>query len=923
MSQGYHQPTEAKPAPTHNLEAEQGLLGALLLNNDLLSGVLATGVEAEDFFEPIHRVVFAELARLVGLGRRVTPILLKTAFPEVDIAGMSLGAYLSKLCQAATTAITTPSYARDTLEHALRRRLIGVGNLLAEDAGASDQAIRDAFEEIDAVRLRLAHALGHRREGSYLEVMTRTVEHFGQLLTGEKQPLGISTGIHELDEKTGGLQPGELVLIAGRPGMGKSTVAASLARQVAAGSVDAQTGEVSSPGVFLESLEMGEHQVGYRLLADQARTPAFKVPYFRLSKGDVTDAEAEQVILAARAIEDLPLYIDFPTAAVTIGELSARARGVARKLERDRKLRLRVVVVDYLKFLRASSRYAGQRVYEIGELSAALKMLARDLNLCVVLLAQLNREVEKTASKRPDLSHLRECVVGTTRLIDARTGHWRPIKGIMAGDVILGVDTAKQKIRPFKVAGVWSTGVKPVHRLQTRTGRAITATSNHPFLTPTGWAPLETLKPGDVIATAWRLPPHGVKAGQQAPALCRLLGYFVGDGSYLRHRAVSFISSDPVAFADVTQIVTEFFPSVRAHHKAQKAKCQEADFVCTYANGWGKTRGNPLREWLRGIGVFGQRDNLKRVPAFIFDTTTSAGNFLAGYLSSDGCVKCSAKAKRPKVWEVHFDTVSRQLANDVQCLLLRLGVVALVNDGYASKKATQPIFRINLAPSAANLRRFAEAVPWVGRKGEKLAQMVDELPTQLTSADIFTLPREVSKRLGVLAPRHQYDYGRVRVGWVDQGKRMRRDTCAVWARNLGNADLRIWAESDLLWETVTAISPAGEQEVFDIHVPGCGNFIGDGIVAHNSGDLEADADAVWLLYREHYYLDRDPELSKDAGLQQQALACVNQLDVDVAKQRMGPTGTVKLFCDIATSSIRSQSAEWQNSASAMGNDDPF
>ena len=240
---------------------------------------------------------------------------------------------------------------------------------------------------------------------------------------------------------------------------------------------------------------------------------------------------------------------------------------------------------------------------------------------------------------------------------------------------------------------------------------------------------MEELQAGDIIATAMRLPEHGVEKAERAD-LCRLLGYLVGDGTFQTHRAIGFCGSDPVVVQNAIEIVTHRFPEVTWREKKRSGDYQEGDFRCLYENGYGKPYGNPLREWLRGLGILGQKDNTKHVPDWVWEAgQTGASHFLAGYLSADGCVKQTAG----RGWFVHFDTVSRRLAEDVQLLLLRLGVIATVNDGYRSVKATQLIYRISVAGFADNLKRFAAAVKPGGRKGALLERMITELPEGVTN----------------------------------------------------------------------------------------------------------------------------------------------------------------------------------------------
>ncbi|HEY6407873.1 MAG TPA: DnaB-like helicase C-terminal domain-containing protein, partial [Ktedonobacteraceae bacterium] len=593
----------------------------------------------------------------------------------------------------------------------------------------------------------------------------------------------------------------------------------------------------------------------------------------RLRLGRVEDHEWEQVVAALGSLSEGQLWID-DTAALTLASLRSRAR----RLQAEHGVDL--VIVDYLQLMRVNldGKRVQNREQEIAEISRGLKAIAKELEVPVLALAQLSRAVEIRASKVPILSDLRECVVGSTRLIDAKTGKWKPLTEIQPGDEVLGLGE-RQKIGRYTVENVWSTGKKPVYRLTTQTGRQITATANHPLLTVSGWKPLGKLQTGEYIATALCLPEHGKEMPERAD-LCRLLGYLVGDGTYQKHREIGFISSDLETLEDAIQIAVKHYPTIQAKRKPN-VKTPEVKFSCLYENGYGKPHGNPLREWIRSLGIFGQQDHTKQVPAWVFEAgCTGACEFLAGYLSSDGCVKKRGDSSQTP-WQIHFDTGSRQLASDIQALLLRIGVIACVNNGYVSSKATQPMYRVSVALSAHNLRCFAERVHPRGKKGRLLQEMIESLPQNQTKPGVFTLPPEISADLASCV------VGRVpRVTawqWKHGKRQASRSTVAYWSDVLADPILAEWAESHLLWETIRTIEPVGKEEVFDICVPECANFLADGIVAHNSGSIENEADVVLFIYRDDLY---NPESEK-----------LGTADLIIAKHRNGPTGTIHLGFD--------------------------
>jgi len=309
--------------------------------------------------------------------------------------------YLARLAAEATSVVNAKDYAA-----AIRHMwVIREGDTIMDDARRyrqrgmfPDEAVRELFSRLDLLRLDSpTQALPQSVAASG----ERFVSWLSGVMTGEVQEHGVPTGLRRFDKLTGGLTGGRLYIMAGRPGMGKTTLAAQFARGVAR----------HGDGAGMFSLEMPEPELMARMLCDEAYVETNgTVTYQRVlnpkSLG-LTMVEGEKILDAQRRLAELPLMFDF-SSSLTVGEIAAKARGMGMALKRKHGTPLKVLVVDYVKFVKATDRYRGQRVYEIGEISASLKQLAKDMNIAVILLAQLSREVEKTEHKIPDLSHLRE-----------------------------------------------------------------------------------------------------------------------------------------------------------------------------------------------------------------------------------------------------------------------------------------------------------------------------------------------------------------------------------------------------------------------------------------------------------------------------------------------------------------------------------
>lgn len=387
----------AAPSEIHNVEAEQALLGAIFMDNTAF-GVAQSIVRSEHFYEPIHSRIFEMCGEMILEGRAATPVTLKTKLPaDLDIAGMTPSQYMARLMAEATPAITLPDYARTVRDAWAARCVVEASRNVACEVAAPGANVKSAIashlSDLDRIRAEIDDRRVARQP--LAACLSDVLLRVDAIRAGRMEP-GATTGLSDLDRMMGGLQPGRLVIVAGRPGMGKTIVGANIARATAA----------AGNGCLLFSLEMPAEEIGARILSDQAFRHGSPITSKAIFEGHLDAHQMQEVEKSASDLAGLNLLID-TSAGLSVGEILARTRSAADEMK-ARGARLRVVVIDYLKFVRASDRYRGQRVYEVGEITAGLKALAKDLGVCVVLLAQLSRAVEQRADKRPELSDLRE-----------------------------------------------------------------------------------------------------------------------------------------------------------------------------------------------------------------------------------------------------------------------------------------------------------------------------------------------------------------------------------------------------------------------------------------------------------------------------------------------------------------------------------
>ncbi|HRD76424.1 MAG TPA: replicative DNA helicase [Hyphomicrobiaceae bacterium] len=409
----------AAPAPTetaadglpfrvapHNIEAEQALLGAIFINNESHDRV-SSFLTAEHFFDPLHARIFETAAKLIAAGKQATPITLRTFFENEEPIepGLTVPLYLGKLAASATTIINARDYGQTIYDLAIRRQLITIGEEMVNQAFDTpvDHPPKVQIEEAESRLFSLAET-GKFGQGflGFREALTGAIEMANNAFKRAGGLSGISTGLADLDNKMGGLQSSDLIVLAGRPSMGKTALATNIAFNIAKAfktekQTDGTEKVVDGAVVGFFSLEMSAEQLATRILSEQSEISSEKI-----RRGMIDEADFGRLVRASQEMSSVPLYID-QTGGITIAQLAARAR----KLKRQRGLGL--LIIDYLQLLSGSGkRSSDSRVQEVSEITTGLKALAKELNVPIIALSQLSRQVETREDKRPQLSDLRE-----------------------------------------------------------------------------------------------------------------------------------------------------------------------------------------------------------------------------------------------------------------------------------------------------------------------------------------------------------------------------------------------------------------------------------------------------------------------------------------------------------------------------------
>jgi replicative DNA helicase len=391
--------------PPHNIEAEQALLGAILINNESHDRV-SQFLDPNHFYDPLHAQIYEVLSKLIQAGKQATPVTLKTFFDNAEPidANLTVPQYLGHLAANAASVLNIEEYGRTIFELSTRRSLIMIGEDLVNTAFDSpvdlppEQQIVEAESQLYEIAERGKYGQGFQTFGAAL---THAIEMANHAYQREGHLSGLSTGLSDLDGRLGGLQASDLLILAGRPSMGKTALATNIAYNIARQyrtepSSDGTEQVIDGAVVGFFSLEMSAEQLATRILSEQAQISSEKI-----RRGMINEEEFRKLVTVSQEMSRIPLYID-QTGGISIAQLAARAR----RLKRQKGLGL--LIVDYLQLLTGNKRSGDSRVQEVSEITTGLKALAKELNVPIMALSQLSRQVEQRDDKRPQLSDLRE-----------------------------------------------------------------------------------------------------------------------------------------------------------------------------------------------------------------------------------------------------------------------------------------------------------------------------------------------------------------------------------------------------------------------------------------------------------------------------------------------------------------------------------
>ncbi len=580
----------------HNIEAEEAVLGALLIDPEGIFRVLPF-LRAEDFYLQKHRWIYEAIVRIHDRRDPIDFLTLTTELEQREqLEAVGGAVYISQLINAVPSAINIESYGKLVEQTAVRRRLLDAVSDIARLAYDEKLPIEQVVDKSEQALFGVSQQRATRDLQPIQEVVQRYYDRVEYLYAHRGEPMGVPTGFRDLDRILGGFQRSDLLILAARPGVGKTSLMLTFALKAA------EKGRT----VAIFSLEMSAEQLAQRMVAAISQIDAQ-----RLRLGQLQDDEWPRFADAIGHLSDLPIYID-DTPSISVLQLRTKCRRLAS--ERP----LEMVFVDYLQLMN-SDVPSDNRVQEVSYISRSLKGIARELDIPLMTASQLSRAVEQRADKRPVLSDLREsgCLTGET-LVQLADGQRVPIRDLAQENhpaEVMAFNERTGKLQLAQMSRAWYTGVKPVFRLVTRLGREIRASGNHQFLTIEGWKRLDVLKPGEHIALPRTLSIINASGGGLSDAQAALLGHLLGDGCTLPRHAVQYTTNSKDLAELVADLANEAFKETVNPRIVHERQWWQVYLSASEKLTHGKR--NPVAEWLDDLGVWGHRSYEKRIPAMM------------------------------------------------------------------------------------------------------------------------------------------------------------------------------------------------------------------------------------------------------------------------------------------------------------------
>jgi replicative DNA helicase len=848
--------------PPHDLDAETSVLGSILLDPLSIAKVLQF-LHPEDFYRENNGQVYRAALDLFAAGEPIDNVTLAAQLQTMGMLDRIGGrTQLASMQSAVPTSANIEYYGRIIKEKAYKRRLISAGANIAGFGYDDGVEAEEAINQAQSLVFGVADDRDQRELSKLYDLLGPAMERISLQMESGQGVVGVPSGFHDLDRMTGGFKDSDLIIVAGRPSMGKTSFALNVGLHAAL---------ERKKAIAIFSLEMSKEQLTERLLTEQAQIDAQ-----RLHRGLLSEAEFDRVSNALGPLGEAAIYIDDTP---VMDELTLQLKARQAKMRHG----IDMIIVDYLQLMHGRSRGDDNRVQEVSSISRALKGLARELRIPVLAISQLSRAPEQRPDKRPILSDLREsgCLAGDTPIYLPDTGTYVPIRELVgkSGFRVLALDEKWWRMDAKTVTNAFATGRKPVFKLTTKLGRRIRATGNHKFRTIEGWKRLDELAAGDRIGVPRVL--QGPETDTMTRAELGLLGHLIGDGCTLPTHAIQYTTKDPILAETVVTLAKDVFgdrvrPRIHPERSWIQVYLPPTQHLTHRVH-------NPVRVWLESLGAFGLRSYEKRVPSKVFSQSAlGIAVFLRHLWSTDGCVHLSHGVSHYA--NVYYASSSEALARDVQSLLLRIGINATLSQHSQGNKGRDQ-FHVKVS-GQREILAFLELIGALGKdKMMHKAAIVEYLGARDSKTNRDVIPAAAwglhaapaMQAEGISVHSMETALGGTRSGTGIYRQNLSRERARRLAEVVRSETLELLAISDVYWDAIETIESDGIDDVYDLTVEDLHSFVAGNVIVHNS--IEQDSDLVMFLFRPEYYKsDERPGIA----------------EVIVSKHRNGPTGMIEL-----------------------------
>ncbi|SFV52944.1 Replicative DNA helicase [hydrothermal vent metagenome] len=867
----------------YNLNIERAVLSSIIFDPQIFEEI-ASKLEAQDFHLPFHQHVFIAMEDLSREDKPIDEEFLKTKLKAKN--NYNEIALLDIL--TANAISNTDAYIEEIKLRSTKRALATLATTIRKVTIEDDLPTEEIMNLVEKKLYEITQNSTTEDFRESKEITLSMIEEINRLKAlGNAKLLGIDTGFRNLNDKTQGFGKGDLVIIAARPAMGKTSLCLNMTQRAI------ERGE----GVAFFSLEMPAEQLMLRLLSTET-----SIPLQKLRVGDLTDEQWTMLSRAADTMATRKLFVDDGGYA-TIHHV----RSKLRKLKSQHP-EITMAIIDYLQLMSGDNKEGRQQV--ISEISRGLKQLARELEIPILALSQLNRGVESRDNKRPMLSDLREsgCLSGDSIIVDSESGKLYRIDELVENKNLLPIKTKSMdkdlKVNSFTITNAFFSGEKLTYKLTTKSGKTINATANHKFYRVDGWIRLDNLKIGDKIAT-----PNGVNLNVKKDTLCDneliLLAHLLGDGSILKGQPYHYTNEDMQNINVVKEVAKELF-NIDARIVQQK-NWWHVYLTSPYPLTHNKK--HPITLWYERLNIERVRSYDKRVPKAVFESSNRAIKlFLKHLWATDGSITMKKKKNRNTI-TVYYATTSYILGKQVQSLLLRLGIISTIREVKQIKgeKEYRPSYHISVQ-GKENLDNFLNNVGSFGKRGENSEAYLRSLAEIKTNPNNGCIDKMVWQTYIKEAKDKRNFSWRVVCEKLNMSycgstlfkSGISKDRMQKLAEFLDSKKINNLAYSDIYWDEIISIEKNKKEKTYDLTVDSVHNFVANDIIVHNS--IEQDADIVMFVYRDDVYreaAEKEKEMKAKANGQEYENKFQGKMEEDteliLGKHRNGPTGTVKLI----------------------------